>query len=108
MKRIIDFVKRLRFAWYVINNHKGYYIIFGDKDAPDDYVFLKAAMDAAEKYLKIKTDSQASLVARRNIIRQALVTEGSILAQYKECNECCVSYDCNSDEDLDEFLNQEI
>lgn len=106
--KIKNFCKRLYLAWQIANDNKCYYMGFADNNVSDEHVFLTAAMDAAEEYLNIKTDDPASLVARRNIIRHALITEGSILAQYKEDDNCCVSYDCNSEEDLKELLNQKI
>lgn len=81
--------------------------IFHD-DTPDTNLYLDVAMDAATMYLQRKTNDAASRAARRNIIRHALITEGSILAQYKEGDNCWVSYDCNSEEDLKELLNQNI
>lgn len=106
--KIKKFFKRLNLGYRIIRGKRCYYMGFSGDDVSDERVYLTAAMDAAEEYLKIKTDNPASLVARWNIIRHALITEESILAQYKERDECCVSYDCNSEEDLDEFLNQEI
>lgn len=106
--KIENFCKRLYLAWQIVDGRKCYYMGFSDGNISDDHIYLVATMDAAEEYLKIKADNPASLVARWNIIRHALVTEESILAQYKECDNCCVSYDCNSEEDLDELLNQDI
>lgn len=106
--KIKNFFKRLYIGYQITSRSKCYYMGFADDNISDECVYLMAAMDAADEYLKIKTDNPASLVARWNIIRHALITEESILAQYKERDNCCVSYDCNSKEDLDEFLNQEI
>lgn len=98
----------MRLAYQIVRGYKCYYLGFSHSDTPDDHIFFSAAMDAAEEYLKIKAGSPASLVARRNIIRHALITEESILAQYKKGDSCYVSCDCNSEEDLDELLNQDI
>ena len=108
INKIKKFFKRLYLGYQITSDGKYYYMGFADDNISDDRVYLLAAMDAADEYLKLKTDNKESLVARWNIIRHALITEESILAQYKERDNCCVSYDCNSEEDLDEFLNQEI
>lgn len=106
--KIKNFFKRLWLAWQIAIGYKCYYTNFADNSISEDRVYLTVAMGAVEEYLKIKTNNLASLVARRNIIRHALITEESILAQYKEGNECCASYDCNSEEELQELLNQEL
>lgn len=105
--KCLNLWRRLKFAWAIAKGRNAFVTIFHE-GIPDANLYLAAAMDAAEEYLKLKTDNKESLVARWNIIRHALITEESIFAQYKERDECCVSYDCNSEKDLDEFLNQEI
>lgn len=104
--KVINFFKRLRIAWQIVRGRKYYYMLFSDRTT-NERIYLLVAMDAARKYLELKTNSE-SCDARMDIIGHALNTDESILAQYKYGDECYVSYDCNFKEDLDELLNQEI
>lgn len=98
----------MRLAYQIVRGYKCYYLGFSHQDTPEEHIYLTAAVDAAEEYLKIKLGITEGFYARRNIILHALFTEASILTQYKIGNNCYVSCDCNSEEDLDELLNQDI
>lgn len=110
--KIQSFFNRLHAAWYltrqIISGRKYYLMVFEHKDTPDDHVYCASAMDAAWEYLSMMTDNYESFYARLDIIKRALDVDNSILAQYKKGDNCYVSYDCNSEEELQEFLNQDI
>lgn len=106
--KIKNICKRLRLAYQIVRGYKCYYLGFADDNIPNERVYVVAAMDAAEEYLRMKLGITEGFYARRNIIRHALVTEASILTQYKIGNNCYMSCDCNSEEDLSELLNQDI
>lgn len=106
--KIKNICKRLKLAYQIARGYKCYYLGFSQQDTPEYHVYYAATMDAAWEYLSMMTDNYESFDARLDIVKRALEVNSSILTQYKKGNDCYVSYDCNSEEDLDEFLNQEI
>lgn len=106
--RIKNICKRLKLAYQIARGYKCYYLGFSHQDTPEDHVYYAAAMDAAWEYLSMTTDNYESFDARLDIIKRALDVNSPILAQYKKGDNCYVSYDCNSEKDLNELLNQEI
>lgn len=89
-----------------------------DKGSPDYSVYRNVAEDAAEKFLykalakgkfpDYYCGGQECIIARRQIIEAALNPDISVILLIKECGQCYTIYDCQSQADFDELLNQEI
>lgn len=115
MKKFREFLKRLGTAWMILIGRRGYCLWFSDGNISWSHVYRSAAIDAFDKYMKLvykdKDEEDNSFIARAQIVRWLLSydTNNSILAQFKDFRgDCYVSYDCNSENDLKELLEQDI
>lgn len=111
-QRICDALKLLSCGRYSL------YVFYVDKT--DDSVNLAVARHAAEKYIISRVERtgekdgisyygyEDSIVARRQMIEAVLDIDNSVILQTRKYGGCYVAYDCQSQSEFDELLNQEI
>lgn len=109
-RRITNFFRRLRYAWEIVVGRNKVYCIMFSHDASDEHIFRSTISSATDDLLDwVIPDARSECrVVRRNIIKNVLDFDKSVILQYKQDGKCMVSYDCRSEEDFYELRNQEF
>lgn len=74
----------------------------------DKTMLFGAAFFAVKRYLHLICADDASAEARFDMLTAVLDVNNSVILLTKEHARCLVSYDCKTQADFDELLNQEV
>lgn len=74
----------------------------------DKGLFFEAAFVALKRYLPLVCEETDSAEARLDMLTAVLTADNSVVLIAKEHGQCLASYDCQSQADFDELLNQEV
>lgn len=92
----------------------GRYFLFSRliKTSTDKLMLSSVALLAAKRYFHLMCAigwaDDTSVKARFDMLITVLDTDNSVVLVYKEHGRCLVSYDCKTQADFDELLNQEV
>lgn len=109
MKKFLKSLRsRLSDAMSILFCGRYFLLRMKNRHATEKTVLFGAAFRASRRYLSLVCDDSAAAEARLDMLTAVLDADASVVLFYKENGQCLVSYDCLSQSDLDELLNQEV